>query len=345
MGYYRTGAISYARGRPVYAMAPDRKRPGTRVRKGTGAPLRRGPRVQQRRRPNTYTKQQRRRKRINRAVKQGDNSSFSYTMMKASWNPKLRSLYRVVQGRQTRFEQAASSASSGTGLQGATALVYNSTAQLSAIALACNDGVATNNSVRCFLGNLKMRCSFKNQSNAVGKLLIYDLLCKKSTPSTALDSPTEAWNKGLGDFGGSATLNSIGATPNASPEFRNYWSIKKCTAIMLEPGQQHDHVLNRSINKVYDSTYWANNVGASLAWLSGAVMFVWHGSLIHESATPTTVTYSDMRLDYAYTLEYNFGYMKQNLPSHTVVSQFPTTITDPDFMGEAGDIDANITNA
>jgi len=344
MGYYRTAVNSYARGRPLAQMGyrPRKPRGGGGYKKPkTGAPVRQGQRVRRAGKTATYT---RRKRKTNRAVKQGDNSSFSYTFIKSRWNPKLKSLYRLVQGKQTRLEQSASSAVSTTGTQNALAIMYFAKSRLDDITTICNDGNFTDNSVRCFIGGIKLNCSFKNQSNAVGKLMIYDLICKKHTPSTNLDTPTEAWSKGYTDLG-AGSLNNIGTTPNISSEFRQFWGVHKVTTVMLEPGQQHDHVVSRSINKVYDSTYWANNVGTAVARLTGSVMFVWHGSLAHESSAPTNVTYTEMRLDFAHSIEYTFGYMKQNVPSHTVYTQFPSVLADPDFMGEAGDVDANVISA
>lgn len=347
MGYYRTGGLSYARGRPLPQMGYKPRRPyrgggGGYKKPTTGAPIRQGNRV---RRAGKAAQYQRRRRKINRAVKTGDNSSCSFFKLRAKWNPKLKILYRLVQGRQVVQKQESTSEICPTGRQASFSYSFLDKDELTAIATASNYGIATNNAVRCFLGHVKIKMAYKNQSNTVAKLIIYDLVCKRTTFATSLDEPREAWEKGYTDFGGGVTVNAIGNTPTLSPEFRQHWSIKKVTTVMLEPGQQHDHIHYRTINRVVDSTIWANAVGKSIAWLTSAVMSTWHGSLIHESAAPTTVTYSEVRLDRAVHREHAFGFIPLNLPSLVQNAVFTSSITDADHMGEQGDMDSNVINA
>lgn len=347
MGYYRTGAYNFSRGRPLAQMGYKPRRPyrgpaGGYKKPQTGAPVRQGYRV---RRAGAVATQQRRRRKINRPVKTGDNSSFSFFKLRSKWNPKLKPLYRLVQGRQVVQSQESNSTTCGTGRQGTIGFNFLSKTDLTTIQTTCNGGTATNNAVRCFLGHVKSKASFKNQSNCVCKLILYDLVCKRTAPSTSMDDPREPWTQGYIDFGGGVTINMVNNTPTLSPEFRNQWSIKKVTTVMLEPGQQHDHTHYRTINRVVDSTVWAHAPGESVAYLTSALMATFHGSLIHESATPTTVSTADVRIDYMIHEEFGFGYIARNTPSLVQSSVITNTITDPDFMGETGDADVNVNNA
>lgn len=344
MGYYRTAVNSYARGRPYPQMGYKPRRPnrGGYKKPRYGAPVRQGQRVRRGNAGRTVTK--RKQRRTNKIVRHGDNSSASFTSMGSRWSAGLKTLYRKVLGRQNVSDQGWGSKLSAYGTQETAEYRYFEKSSLDAMTTAANGGVSTNNAVRLFIGNISVKTYFKNQSNAVGKLMIYDIVFKKSTPTTSLDDGRELWAKGYTDFGAGA-VSRIGATPAQSSEFRNYCMIKRVTTVDLEPGQQHTHVLSRSINKVYDSTLWANNVGQSIGWLTGSVMYVWHGSLAHESAATGTVTFTEMRLDFAISQEYNYGYVEKNVPSYTILNTYPSTLVDPDLMGESGDVDANLINA
>lgn len=347
-GYYRTGVINTSRGAPLYQMAPIRKRPrpagGGRTAAPAGARPRMGRRVRRKVAAPNVTRQ-RRRRRIGRKVKTGDNSSFSLCTIAQGWRPISKVLYKQICGRQTRLDQWSFSATCGVGKQALISLPFMTLTELTKIKVACNDGVATSNNVRCFIGKVTQRVFLRNQANTVSKVMIYDLVPKRDLSSTTVDDPNEAWNKGYTDMGLTNQSTVIGNTPNFSAEFRNFWRIVKVTTVNLEAGEQHDHIVKMSVNKLIDSTRWDNSTGYYFKGLSAACLIVFHGTLQHESAAPTTVTFTDNRLDYAVSQEYSFGYIKQNLPSYTNDRVFGTTITDGDMMGETGDADVNPANA
>lgn len=346
-GYYRTGVINTSRGAPLYQMAPIRKRPrpstGGRVANTPGRP-RMGRRVRRKVGVPNVTKQRRRRK-IGRKVKTGDNSSFSLCEIKQSWLPIAQSLYKQICGRQTKLDQYGFSTTCGVGKQALIGLPFMTLSQLSAIKTACNDGVSTSNDVRCFIGKATQRVYLRNQSNSVSKVMIYDLLPIRDSTSSTTDDATEAWQKGYTDMGLTNQQTVIGNTPKFSPEFRQFWKIHKVTTVNLEAGEQHDHIVKYSINRLVSSSRWDNSTSQYIKGLSAAVLVVFHGTLVHESTAPTTVTFTDVRMDYAVSLEYSFGYIKQNTPSYVNDRVFGTTITDGDMMGETGDADVNPANA
>jgi len=328
----------FSRGRTVYASLPPRKRPRS------GAPVRQGRRVRRRTRVASQTQVRAPKTKWNKVNKHGDNSSFSSTRVGARWSPQMRRLYRMVLGRQMVSKHQWASATSGVGTQDCSEFRYLEKSDLDSMVTVANGGVATDASHRIFIGSITAKYYFKNQSNAVGKLMIYDVFYKRHTATTALDSGRELWSKGFADIGTGA-ITRVGATPSQSSEFRTYCWIKRVTSVDLEPGQQHTHVMHRALNRVFDSSVWANNVGQSVAWITGSCMFVWHGSIVHESAAPGTVTFCDMRIDVVGSLEYSFGYLNKNTPTYTIQATMPSAIVDPDFMGESGDVDTNNNNA
>lgn len=261
-----------------------------------------------------------------------------------NWRPIARALYKQICGRQTRLDQYGFSTTCGVGKQAIVNLPFMTQTELVKVKNACAEG-STSNDVRCFIGKATQRVYMRNQSNSVAKVMIYDLLPKRDSCNSTVDDASEAWTKGYTDFGLTNQHTVIGNTPNFSPEFRQFWSIHKVTTVNLEAGEQHDHIVKYNINKLVSSTRWDNSTSQYFRGLSAACLIVFHGTLVHESAAPTTVTFTDVRLDYAVSLEYSFGYIKQNMPSYTNERVFGTTITDGDFMGESGDVDANPINA
>lgn len=342
--YKRTGVMSRVRGRPVYQLAPVRKRlfPGP----ATGTPVapRMGRRVRRKVAVPNITKQRRQRK-VGKKIKTGDNSSYSFCEIIQPWNkPIARDLYKQICGRQTRLDQWSFSRTCGVGKQAVVNMPFMVQTQLVNVKNTCAEG-STSNDVRCFLGTATQRVYMRNQSNSVAKVMIYDLLPKRDSLNSTVDDATEAWDKGYTDMGLTNQSTVIGTTPNLSPEFRHFWRIHKVTTVNLEAGEQHDHTCKYKINKLINSTRWDNSSSQYFKGISAAVLIVFHGTLVHESATPTTVTFTDVRLDYAVSLEYSFGYIKQNLPSYTNERVFGTSLVDGDMMGETGDADVNPSSA
>jgi len=184
----------------------------------------------------------------------------------------------------------------------------------------------------------------KNQSNCVAKLSLYDLVTKKNTVSSSLDEPGELWAKGLTDYG-AVGVTTVGFTPFRSPEFNQYFGVNRVTTVSMEPGQQHDHVVYQLYNRVLDSIQFENNVGTSIAGVTRFLLVVFHGSLGHESASASTVSYMPVTFDYAWSSEYTYGWIEKSARGFTATDANPTTIVDMDFMGENGDVDANIVTA
>ena len=113
-----------------------------------------------------------------------------------------------------------------------------STAQLTAIktALVPLTDPTPNVNVRFLLKSSILRCIYKNQTNIPARCIIYDIICKKSTQSTAIDNPLEAWGKGLNDMGLTNGETTVGITPYKSSEFRRHYTIARRKYFTLEPG-------------------------------------------------------------------------------------------------------------
>lgn len=334
------GGVAYGRARGYKLKPFTRRKPYRPARTMVKAPNRMGARVRTGKR--AYVAVRRRKQKMHqRSYKTGDNSSISATYLRSRFGKIPRAIYTKMLGVQTRVESSSGTTSSTTGRQAVWNFINLTRPTLEALKEEVL-GVSENEA-KFVIQRARHRLHIKNQSNNAGKLLLYDIEVIRMPPSSSFDTLTECWVKGLVDMGDTTSTQTIvGQTPFTSPEFRQYFRIKKVTHVPLEPGQQHEHCVTNYINRVVSSTTWANHTGVlSIPGLTTCVMAVWHGSLGHESATPSTVTYLPMKLDFAVTQEVKFGYVVQSAPKLVVTSTHPTTLVDPDFMGENQDADVN----
>lgn len=339
LGYKRGSYASTMGLRPV-PFTRKRKYPGKSS--GVGAPPRLGRRVRPRMaRSYVFTKTQTK-KRGGKITSHGDNASSSMNMIGNKWLSAFeRMMSKKIAAPQTIFTNTSGSVSSTQGKQNWVQLVFLDKASLVGIETAANGGTATDNSVRFMLKSGKQVVRLRNQSNTNSKVSIYDVVTKRDTPATAYDTPGECWTKGLTDFGYAVGYNTVGQVPMRSPEFRNYFAVNRVTTVNLEPGQQHDHTVFHRYNKIVNSVRFQNAVGTSLAGLTRFVFIVFHGTLAHDTAAPSSVTYAPITLDWAVSREYTYGIIEKVTPSYTLTDNNPTTVVDLDAMLESGDNDLN----
>lgn len=300
-------------------------------------------------RPRTarsFTATKTRRRRPTGVTSHGDNASSSGCRLgPAFMRGSLRTLAKkIVQPRMVHANTSGRLTAS-LGLQTVAVFNHMVKSDLTAMETASNGGVATAVPCRFVLRTGKHRLTLRNQTNTNIRMTLYDIVCVRDPPDATLDTPIEAWGKGLTDYGVTNTYNVVGQTPMRSPEFRQYYRIKKVTQLSMEPGQQHEHTVIDRWNRVINSTRFQNSVSNAIAGLTYHCMVVFHGSLVHESATPGTVTTSSGVVDYMFAREYTYGWLETTTSSYAVTNGLATTVADPDFMGETGDADANIVDA
>lgn len=321
------------------------KRPPTST---AGAPRLTGrsrTRLTTRGRTATMTKQKKRM--FGRAKKLGDNSSISASYYGRSWaNATLRNIMKQVAAKQVQSQNSSTNVASTTGQQNMITLRCLTRNQLNNMTITANGGgVFPDNPIKLFIENVKMRTVFKNQSNSVGRVSIYDIDSTKTPPGTGFDDPIEAWAKGMADLSQVDYHKTVGATPYISPEFRQYFRVNKVTQVYLEPGQQHEHNVYFKVNRVCDSTRWSNWSADSIGWLTKHVMIVFHGTLGHESATPGNVSYIPIRMDVANHLDIKYGVVEKKQTTYAFTNNLPASVVNFDFMGENQDADIDPIDA
>jgi len=318
--------------------------PFTRKRKfpGTGATPRLGRRVRPKlARSYVLTKTQKKR-RSGRVISHGDNQSASVTRIGKPYMSRFdKNIYRKVISPQSIFGNFSSQVSSSTGQQNLFQIPMMDLSMLTSIETATAGG-ATVVPTKFFLKQAKMVLRFRNQTNTVARCSIYDLYAKKSSPATTIATPLSAWSKGLADYGlASDAYKTIGFTPFRSPEFNQYFGVKRVTSVFLEAGQQHDHTVYYNYNRIVDSIQFQNQVGSLVAGLTRHIMVVYHGTLMHQTDAPS-VSYASIGMDFSYHWEYSYGFLEKTTRTFGGTNTIPTAIADPDMMGEGGDADVNV---
>lgn len=312
----------------------------------SGAPLRLGRRVRMRSAgPVTFTKTKKKFK-PSVPVKRSENSSSSSTRIGARFRPGVpKSVYKQLLGRRIDYSNGMWTGTSTTGRQKVGFFNIGSAAQYAAMKTALNGGVSTALPLKIFLGYQKWKLSFKNQSNIVGRMVIYDVVGRRMPTASVYDSPEETWKKGMVDFGfttGENFTDYPGATPLRSPEFRKWFSVRRATVVHLEPGQQHEHTIYRKLNKIVNSTGFDHS---SVGWLPGLSLHcvvAFYGSLVSGSdsteAAPK-VSFAPIQVDSCWTYEISSAMLPGTAPAYAAVSDtIVTGLTAPQFMGENQDV-------
>lgn len=330
-------AVPFTRKRP-YPFGP-----GGGSSTGISARPRMGRRVRMRA-ARSYTQTQTKTKqRYGSVVKHSDNMSASFCQIGSGrCSPFVRNLLKKLISPRTVSKIISTNISSLTGYQNTTQWAINQLSDLEAMAATAAAG---DKATRLFLKEAKHTLTFRNQTNCAAKCQIYDLLCIRDCPSAALGTPVALWNKGMTDYGTPDHRITVGSTPFKSPEFRRYFKVAKMTTVRLEPGQQHEHVTKCMFNRTLSSVQWENNSASYIGGLTRYVMVVFHGSLVHESATPGTVTYAPITLDMAGRYDYSFGYLESPVGTFSLTDTMAKTLVDPDQMGETNDADVNVNAA
>jgi len=280
-------------------------------------------------------------------VGSGQNGSTSTCHLgRSGWGTRgTAALAKKVINKKKVATQAASNMSSTVGRQGVVVYTLNGINDLVALRTAANATVATEADIKLFMHESKNKFHLRSAHNSLITLTIYDIETKRQPMASAYDDPLEAWEKGLQDMGLAVghSLN-INQTPSFSAEFRRWFRIKGTTKVLMEPGQQHEHTVYHKINRQVDTTaFGLGNLHA--AGLTTHCMFVFHGSLAHETAAPATVTYTAATIDVATFREQTFGFITQSPTSYGLTSTLPVVLVNGDMMGENQDADVDPMNA
>lgn len=294
----------------------------------------------------TRTVTKRKKKRRTKTHVAGMNGSMSSTRLGRRFFKSGGVLAKQVVHKQTVATSLGNFTLSSIGKQQVLQLPILTAADLISIRTLANGGVATDNQLKLFLYESKQKIHLRNQHNALVTVLIYDISTKSVPLGSSMDSPTEAWETGLQNMGLAVNHSlNIHQTPSFSPEFRRFFKIQKVTKVLMEAGQQHEHSVYMGTNRLVDTTAVGTGGITSMPGLTSWCMIVHYGSLAHETAITTTVSYTAARLDYTVFKSTVFAFPESELPTYTLTNGLATAFIDADMMGENQDVDLDPNNA
>lgn len=205
------------------------------------------------------------------------------------------------------------------------------------------------NDMKMFIGSITQRLHLKNQTNHVACVVLYDIITRRSSNNTNNDTPGEAWALGTTDQGLSSYITYPGNSPFESVDFNKYFKVVKSVRLYLEPGEQHEHVFVRRINRTYNSTLFdraAGTAGECIAGLTGWIMAAYYGSIGHSSTdAASTVSYMPVRIDHIHHQIYNFqcaGVLQKRTVLGGANNITTTAPANWDYMADAGDIEGDL---
>lgn len=215
--------------------------------------------------------------------------SHSYVKTKAKYRQAPRGLkfsapasYWVQNGQQGAWSQLNLQGVSniqvfgnGADLTGWAAAAYQSMPQLPA---------AHYENFKILLNEIKCDSTITNQSVDTIQMLLIDVIAKNN--QTAAFNPATSWESAVTEMAGvESSVNSFnypGNVPWRYPHFnQNFW-IKKIKRITLAPGGYHNHIVQRTFNKIYDNSLFEDF--SSIRGVTTCTMVVFQG-MPHDSST------------------------------------------------------------
>jgi hypothetical protein len=178
------------------------------------------------------------------------------------------------------------------------------------------------NTMRFWIDYVKVKHTFKNQSNRDAKITLYNITPRKDVtyqyqsgvaPNliiTRAANPWEDWDLGYKDMSaqlppGYQNWTQVpGTTPFKSGRFMQNWKVKAMTSFTLKEGKTHTHttflspkyplnVADTAIDPDLDTTSTVLNNAANVDWKKGVAHFIMYtvsGPLIHDNADGNITT-------------------------------------------------------
>lgn len=333
---YGTGPIRAAYGRPG---RPWRPHPAP------VAPYKKGRfRIKTRNAGKTGTKT-RRRRRGGSGFSGMLTAGVSYCMFRKYGRRLDKSIFKRLVGRQMWQDQDIGNTTCTLGRQATTLVASTLSPGVLKTIKDVITGTTTAKTAQMYLDSARTIVYLRNQSNMQLKCRVYDILARRDPVGSGIDTPIEAWAKGITDLSGSDNTTYIGSHPTQSEEFRKFYKILKTTVLDMPPGYYHEHIIKAKINKIINTTVMDN---FSLNGLGGYTIFtviVFYGTLVNDTSNDNLISFGSGKIDYAYLRTLKYGYLEKNTGTATYTgTQFLTTGLTPEFMGDSGMADQSVVN-
>lgn len=153
--------------------------------------------------------------------------------------------------------------------------------------------------------------TYTNSTNAVARLLLFDIIPRTDIYNTAGDanSPKNSWDDGINDEiagGGANNSQFVGSMPFASEKFCHFFNIKKITTVNLAPGQMHVHRVKYSPNKILTNELLSQGNVVYFKGLSLNHMMVQYGQPVLDNSGGVTTEATKILCVSKWSYEFTF---------------------------------------
>jgi hypothetical protein len=241
-------------------------------------------------------------------------------------------------GRQMYVGNASGRFSVAPGIQGVSTL----TELLKGAQI--NTGTAVTTNGRVFLSRGRMECRFTNNGSNTIQVELYNITARRDQVNGSSYAPPDAaWVAGetAVSGGSSSAYQQIGNLPFDSPQFTDYYVVRKITRFLMGPGDVHTHYANFKMAK-----YCRQDVNANTQYQKGvyqALMVVASGMPECDSMT-VQVTSGEVTLDWVSCTRVCFESVTNNVPTVHLGNTLPGSFTNAEEDMEVTGIPEAFTN-
>lgn len=196
---------------------------------------------------------------------------------------------------------------------------------------ACT-GATPNEGGRVYIEYVTARMQIVNQVNVPASIWIYECALRKDTKDAL--QPNTDFLAGIQAEGGSATDYTLPyTTPYKSSRFCTKWKIKRCTKLLLAPGEEHVHTVRLNVygyvsqQRIYDANSSIATALFGVGGLSHLIMITSLGGVINDNTTPTNVGFAATALDIAMAKTYRVSSLYDDKHKYAKTSTLPTITT------------------
>jgi len=212
---------------------------------------------------------------------------------------------------------------------------------------ACT-GATPNEGGRVYIEYVTARMQIVNQVNVPASIWIYEACLRKDT-NDALQPNTDLL-AGIQAEGGSATDYLLPyTTPFKSSRFCAKWKIKRCTKILLAPGEEHVHTVRLNVygyvaqQRLYDANSSVATALFGVGGLSHLIMVATLGGVINDNTTTTNVGFAATAIDIAMAKMYRVSALYDDKHKYAKTSTLPTITTGSTMVEVDADPSAIVT--
>jgi hypothetical protein len=241
-------------------------------------------------------------------------------------------------GRQMYMNNSTVSLTSGPGVQATSDLCE----LFKGSEINTGTGVTANGKVFLSRGRIEIRLT--NWSSAPVNVELYNIAARRDqVTGSSYVPPGAAWNIGehYVSGGGAGSGNIIGCLPFDSPQFIDYFVVKKITRFVMGPGDVHVHTSNFKLQK-----YCRQDVNANTEYQRGlynTVMGVFSG-FPQDDTMAANNTLGSIKLGCVVSTRVCFESVSNNVPTVNLTNNLPTSFTNAEEDMEVTGIKQAHTN-